>query len=121
MEVKKFIFGSLSCFLIFLFMFLLVYVYAIVAASTVSAEEDFFLVFISQKDKTAKIISKNPSLRSCQENTEESILGFSEFLQQEQEKHGLQICCVNREQTEYVCFYLDKNPLAEGRDFKKDI
>ena len=85
------------------------------------AEEDFFLVFISEKDKTAKIISKNPSLKSCQENTEESILGFSEFLQQEQEKHGLQICCVNREQTEYVCFYLDKKSPAEGRGFKKDI
>ena len=118
MRIINFIFGLFTAFVVLFLLYLLLFLFS---SSKAFAAEDFFLVFISQKDKTAKIISKNPSLRSCQENTEESILGFSEFLQQEQEKHGLQICCVNREQTEYVCFYLDKNPLAEGRDFKKDI
>ena len=85
-----------------------------------SAEEDFYLVFISQKDKTAKIISKNPSLRSCQENTEESLSDFLDFLQEKQEKHGMQICCVNKEQTEYVSrLYLEKNPPCKRERFYK--
>ena len=114
MKKLKFL-GVSAVVLIFVFLF------SLLSSSKVSAEEDFYLVFISQKDKTAKIISKNPSLRSCQENTEESLSDFLDFLQEKQEKHGMQICCVNKEQTEYVCLYLEKNPLAEGRGFKKDI
>ena len=118
MRILNLIFGFFTAFIVLFLLYLLLFLFS---SSKVFAAEDFFLVFISQKDKTAKIISKNPSLRSCQENTEESLSDFLDFLQEKQEKHGMQICCVNKEQTEYVCLYLEKNPLAEGRGFKKDI
>ena len=106
MRILNLIFG---CFFVFLFMFLLVYVYAIVAASTVSAEEDFFLVFISEKDKKVEVVNKNSSMKSCQKNTEKFILDSFDSLQKKEKKGKIKICCINKKQTKHSCLDLGKS------------
>ena len=86
-----------------------------------SAEEAFYLVFISEKNKTAKVVNKNSSMKSCQKNTEKFIYNFFDFLQKEEKKGNIKICCFNKKQTENYCLDLGKSSIVKGRGLTKDI
>ena len=64
MKVIKFIFSFFTAFVVLFLLYLLFFL--VLSSSKAFAEEAFYLVFIPEKNKTAKVVNKNSSMKSCQ-------------------------------------------------------
>ena len=119
MKVLKFIFSFFTAFVVLFLLYLMFFL--VLSSSKAFAEEAFFLVLISEKNKTAKVVNRHPSMKVCQKNTENLILDSFDFLKKEEKKGNIKICCFNKKQTENYCLDLSKSSIVKGRGLTKDI
>ena len=119
MKVIKFIFSFFTAFVVLFLLYLMFFL--VLSSSKAFAEEAFFLVLISEKNKTAKVVNRHPSMKVCQKNTENLILDSFDFLKKEEKKGNIKICCFNKKQTENYCLDLGKSKVLNKNIRTKDI
>ena len=105
--------------IIWIILFILIVLVSLFSSSKVSAEENYYLIIVSEIEQKAKVVDKSSSMKSCQENTERIISDFFTFLKENQKK--IKFCCVNEAQTKHSCLDLSKSKILEGKGLRKEI